>query len=335
MSFGNWQPQYAAHGIATFPVCLGDDGKVPAIKGWQRIGLPASGKLAQKYADAVAFGFCPGRRSGVTVLDVDLPDERVLADALDRHGHTPMVARTGSGNRQAWYRHDGEGRLVRPEPTRPIDILGGGFVVAPPSRGIKFNYQFIEGSLDDLDRLPLLRGLSKNFNGRTTTAAPRDSERIRQGSRNATLWEHCMRAAHHCDGFDALLDVARTRNAEFSSPPLPDPEVVKIAASAWNYTERGENRYGRPGVFFDAAQADELIRTDPDLYLLLSFLRANNGPDRKFMATNEGLAKILHWRTKRVAATRHRLLTEGYATQTNAARPKQPARYRWTKGGPK
>ena len=159
MPFRDWQPRYAAHGIATFPVRVGDDGKVPAIRGWQRVGLPGSATLAQRFADADAFGFCAGQRSGLTILDVDTNDERTLVDALDHHGHTQIIVRSGSGNYQAWYRWNGEKRQIRPKSEKPIDILGGGFVVAPPSRGINSNYQFIQGSLDNLDRLPVLRGI--------------------------------------------------------------------------------------------------------------------------------------------------------------------------------
>jgi Primase C terminal 1 (PriCT-1) len=154
---------------------------------------------------------------------------------------------------------------------------------------------------------------------------------IREGRRNKTLWTLCMRAAHHCDDFDALLDVARTRNAEFL-PPLEDGEVVKAARSAWGYTERGDNRFGRPGVFFDADTVNDLIGNDQDLFVLLSFLRANNGPDREFMATNQGLAKRLNWTVKRVAAARRRMTDDGYAEQTRPAYTKQPALYRWIKG---
>ena len=78
--------------------------------------------------------------------------------------------------------------------------------------------------------------------------------------------------------------------------------------SAWRYTERGDNRFSRPGVFFEAEHANQLIRDDPDLYLLLSFLRANNRPESQFMATNQGLGKIFRWRTKRIAAARRRMI---------------------------
>ena len=334
MSFREWQPQYAAHGIATFPVVVGPGSKKPLVANYARFGLRGSREIAQKFGDATGIGFMVGARNRLTVLDVDDPDERTLADALARHGQTPVVVRTGSGNYQAWYRHDGEKRLIRPEPNVPIDILGSGLVVAPPSQGTKSSYRFIHGGLDDLDHLPQLRGLTAKFNDQTARAAPQDKERIREGRRNTSLWKHCMKAALHCDDFDALLDVARTQNSEYS-PPLLDDEVVKVAKSAWAYTERDENHFGRPGVSFDAAEVNELICNDPDLYLLLSYLRANNKPDHQFIATNQGLAKTFHWRTKRVAAARRRMIAKGHAIQTRAARPRQPALYRWGKGGPK
>jgi hypothetical protein len=89
-----------------------------------------------------------------------------------------------------------------------------------------------------------------------------------------------MAQARSCGTFEDFLDVARTRNDEFI-PPLLDGEVVRVARSAWGYTERGENRFGRPGAFFPADETNRLITSDQDVFLLLAFLRANNGPDRK------------------------------------------------------
>ncbi len=331
MVFRAWQPRYAAYRIATFPVRVDDDGKVPAIRGWQRIGLPGSAKLA-KTKDADAFGFCPGSRSRLTILDVDTSNECVLTDALARHGSTPIIVRSSSGNYQAWYRWEGEKRLIRPDPDKPIDILGSGFVVAPPSRGIKSNYEFIEGDLDDLDRLPSLRNLPPGNKRETHSPTPTQKERIEKGTRNDNLWRHLMRTAHYCDDFDALLDVAHTANADFL-PPLPEDEVMKVAKSAWGYTERGENRFGRPGVFFEVEEANRLITWDQDLFVLLSFLRANNGPSSTFMVAN-GLTDRLGWTRKRLSAVRKRLV----GTHIKMVRPPSavngPALYRWrSKGG--
>lgn len=325
MPFRDWQPRYAAHGIATFPVSVGHDGKVPAIRGWQRVGLPGSAKLVQQFADAGAFGFCPGPRSGLTILDVDTNDECTFVDALDRHGPTPIIVRSGSGNHQAWYRWHGEKRQIRPYPEKPIDVLGSGFVVAPPSHGIKSNYQFIEGSLDDLDHLPVLRGIEITPSPLSSASIP--NEAVSEGGRNNTLWRHCMQSARYCDNFESLLDVARTRNADFS-PPLPDSEVVKAAGSAWGYTQRGQNRFGRPGVFFEAKEATDLICSDPDAFLLLAFLRANNGPASTFMVAN-GLAKQLEWTRKRLAAARRRLTGIHIQMVRWPTTFKGPALYRW------
>src|SRR5262245_29955400 len=71
--FSRWQPHYAAHNVATFPVLITQDEKKPAVTNFQRVGLPGSAELASKrqFADASAFGFMTGPRSKVTVLDVD------------------------------------------------------------------------------------------------------------------------------------------------------------------------------------------------------------------------------------------------------------------------
>ena len=328
-SFAFWQRIYHERGIAIFPVRVVGGQKKPAIKGWQRVGLPGSAELAQKFPDADAFGFCPGPRSRVTVLDVDTNDERVLRDALDRYGQTPIIVRTGSGNYQAWYRHHGEGRRIRPFAEKPIDVLGSGFVVTPASAGSKSNYQFIEGGLDDLDRLPVINGLDvPSISPAIEHHSGILNEPVTKGRRNTTLWQHCMRAAHHCDSFEALLDVARTRNEEFE-PPTEDAEIMKAATSAWNYTERGENWLGRHGAFFDTAEVEgRLVTLDSDAVKLLLYLRAKNGKTATFMIAN-GLASTFLWTTKRLAAARACLIGNHVERARAASQYYGSALYRW------
>ena len=101
--FKRAQAEYAAHGIATFPVKgilnprNGKIDKIPAISNYGKVGLRGSAKLAAKFADARGVGFMAGRRSGIVIIDVDSADERLLGDALDRHGETPIIAKTASG----------------------------------------------------------------------------------------------------------------------------------------------------------------------------------------------------------------------------------------------
>lgn len=153
--FTKWQPHYAEKRIATFPV--GTD-KKPQIKRWNQLGLSGSAKLARRFTEANAFGFQPGPLSRVTVVDIDSQDEAILADALVDYGDTPFIVRTGGGY-HAYYRHGGERRHIRPYADQPIDILGGGFVVAPPSLSAKGRYEIIRGKLADLESLPPLRGM--------------------------------------------------------------------------------------------------------------------------------------------------------------------------------
>jgi hypothetical protein len=171
--------------------------------------LSGSGKLAQRFTRANALGFQPGPRSRVTVLDIDTHDDAILSEALREHGETPFIVRTGGGY-HAYYRHAGERRHVRPYENKPVDILGGGYVVAPPSISIKGAYEIIEGTLDDLANLPPLHVV---LEGLRTERHP-----IRVGERNNTLYRFALEQAIHTDDFDTLLDVMRTRNMDCETP---------------------------------------------------------------------------------------------------------------------
>jgi hypothetical protein len=324
-SFQDWQADYAAHGVATFPV---DANKRPMVSRYNRFGLVGSAQIASKFANAPAIGFMCGRRSGVTVLDVDTKDERLLADAVDRHGRTPIIARSGSGHFQAWYRHAGERRLIRPRRNVPIDILGAGFVVAPPSRVAKGSYQFVQGSLDDLDSLPTLND--------APTIAPADTPadwgRMRDGDgRNDALFRLLGRAAHHCDDLDQLLDYARTRNDEFGEP-TEDVRVVSTTKSVWKMQCEGRNWFGKPGVHLFSEDALPLIDGDPDLLRLLMFIRAQNRPGRPFMLTNS-FCERWGWSRRRLAAVRKRGLERGDFYRISPAYSGRAAIYAWDSQG--
>ena len=282
--FAEWQPIYAQHGIATFPVSMDGKNKRPAIRGYDKVGLRGSEQLAFKFAQADALGFMCGSHSKISVGDIDTTNERTLADFLDRHGQTPIIAKTASGKFHAWYRHNGERRQIRPWPERPFDILGGGFIVVPPSRAPSGSYQFIQGSLDDVERLPIMRSLDARLYAKT--------DKPRQGERNNRLWRHCMKIAHRVDSFDDLLDVARTFNDD-CLPPMEDNQVITAAQSAWDYTQRGENRFGQHGAWM-AFDEIATMAEDPDSFTLLAFLRANQGPAATFMCAN-GLAERFGW----------------------------------------
>jgi hypothetical protein len=328
--FSDLQPIYAEHGIVTFPVT---QEKKPAVRNFLKMGPKASeGLTTSKQGNAPAIGFATNQRNGITVLDVDTTDEKVLADALDRHGQTPLIARTGSGKFHSYYRHNGERRKIRPWSGRPIDLLGkGGFAVAPPSQVTKGKYCFIEGSLDDVTRLPTLRNL--DLPEARSISIPdvlrQKPTAITEGQRNTELWRHCMRAGHHVDSFDALLDVARTFNQDHCQPPMEDTEVIAAAQSAWNYTAEGRNWFGQHGAWLPKEEVNRMV-ADQDAMLLLVFLRANQGPDATFMCAN-GLADRLGWTRKRFAGARSRLIELDHMKPLRQAGRGHPALFRWGK----
>jgi hypothetical protein len=302
--------------------------------------------LARKFTDAPGLGFIAGKRSRITVLDVDTTDERVLADALVRHGASPLIVRTASGKYHAYFRYNGEVRRIRPWKSEglPIDIIGApatglaSVAVAPPSVVVKGTYEIIQGHLDDLDRLPVAKGLIVDPPKRQPRSpepkhvGDTDTVLVHEGRRNESLWDHCMRAANSCDSLDTLIDAARAFNAK-CVPSLADAEVVKTAASAWGYEERGLNLFGEHGAVISAELCNDLIDggdNGQDAMILLLFLRSNNLPWANFMVTNT-LAQKFGWTEKRFAAARRRLIELGLLKQTKAAWRRSPALFEFPK----
>lgn len=312
--FSEWQPRYAEAGIATFPVRE----KRPAVKGYLRLGARASEQLGFKFANDNAFGFAC-KRNRIVIIDVDTPDERVLRDALDEHGPTPVIVRSGSGNFQAWYRRDGENRRVRPDPEKPIDILGDGFVVAPPSLGSKGPYQFIQGGLADIASLPKRtggKGISSMPNRLTPPSPlspfpPDGAIGPKIGERNKTLWRTAMQLARGCDTTEQLMEKVMKVNAAYPEP-LPMEEVFRIIASAWDKETSGQNWVGGKGRA--SLTVDEILGFTGginDLRLLL-YLKANHGQRAvPFAIAQEAVAKTFGTARQNISVTINRLIAQG------------------------
>ncbi|RUT32629.1 hypothetical protein EMQ25_05635 [Arsenicitalea aurantiaca] len=320
--FEHWQAEYAAHDIATFPV---GDNKMPAVRGYLKVGPKTSSQLALRFGDASNIGLAC-KRNKITVLDIDTPDERVLADALVEHGSTPFVVRTGSGNFQAWYRHNGEGRKVRPNPRKPIDILGDGYVVAPPSLGSRGTpYRIIQGGLDDLDRLPTMQ---------SANAAADPKPALREGDgRNPALFNRCLEFARFSPGIEALMEKAMAYNESHFLEPMPEAEVLKVVASAWEYEVTGQNWKGRGArVVIEHDTIDELAAEDPRAFALLSLLMRHHW-GREFVLAKAYAAK-LNWAPNTFKAARDVLVEKGMlvCVHSGGRGPKDPPIYALTKG---
>jgi hypothetical protein len=321
--FADWQPPYAEHGIATFPVV----DKRPCISGYLKTRVATSARLIRKFPNIDSFGFAC-RPAGITILDIDSPDENILRDALDEFGQTSIIVRSASGGFHVWYKNSGEPRLIRPFPGRPIDLLGDGFIVAPPSKVKKGDYELISGSLADRDRLPRIRGCEA-----LSQSLAKATARIVRGQRNDTLWRLCMRRALACSSPEELVEFALGQNVTALVEPLEEAEVRKIAASAWTKELRGENWFGRGAQIVTSHEdVDEMLDEHPDAFILYTKLRRHHwGLRQGFHVANE-MAKSMSsrgWTIKRLAAARGYLLRRGKIKLIRCARKGCAALYRF------
>lgn len=348
--FAEWQPRYAEHGIVTFPVRIEGQDKKPVGKGagFMKLGQPGSRQLALKFPDWDTFGLYLDRHD-IDILDVDTSDERVLADGLSRHGDTPLVIRTHSGKFHALYRHrkDSERRrLIRPANGLPNTdyLLGKGLWVCPPSISSKGQYQIIQGTLDDLERLPPMRGL-EDLDTATkiaraqpapslTPASRKPWGEMREGDgRHNALRDRVQREAHSVDSFEDLLDRAQTLNARFLEP-MADNEVVGIVEWVWEIQERGENMVGRGGqTVIDNDRMLEIMALGPDTWTLYCFLRKHHwGRDREFHVAND-MRKTMpdgEWSLARFRKARKALLSAGILEEVRTPSSfTGAALYRW------
>jgi hypothetical protein len=136
-----------------------------------------------------------------------------------------------------------------------------------------------------------------------------------------------MRQAHQCDNLDVLVERARVFNAASCIPPLPDDEVITISDRAFNYTARGENRFGMTGSWLPSETVRGMV-ADPYLCSLVTFLQAENRPNRKFWVA-DGLAKVLRWPRQKFKLARREAVRRGFIEMISKPSQGHPALYRF------
>jgi hypothetical protein len=344
--FSRWQPRYAEHGIATVPVDA--ETKIARMQ-WQKVGLPASAKMAQqpRYAAYNGIGFACGKRNRITVLDIDSTDERLLSEALARHGDTPIVERTASGKFHAFYRHNEEPRSCRQATGLsryqklwgadvPIDLLGAGLCVVTPTLNSRGSYEFIRGGLADIAKLPTIAGLEGlrpsilPDDVPLVTPLPAKWTQMRDGDgRNNALWERCMRTGHGTT-FEQMLEIAQAANQEFREPIMDQTEVVAIAKSAWRLDNMDLNFFVRPRVMLAHDIVDALAGADPDAFALYAILDRYHGGNDRFVLAKRMAAKM-NWTLRRWYAARDHLVSMNLirCIYRGGRGPNDPAIYAW------
>lgn len=334
--FSDYQPIYAKHGIATFPM----NGKIPAVRGFNKISRSTSAQLAARFPNSDAMAFVAGARSKITVIDIDSSDELLWRETIDRYGNSPIKVRTPSGGLHLWYLHAGEPRKIRVQSGVPVDLLGAGVVVAPPSVNAKGAYQFLEGGLEDLSRLSRVANIGVVVEGPSEVASCVGGRRLAglkvNRGRNNQLFTYLMKAAAHLDNLDELEPLAwefvQNHIDRHSGHHFSDAEVLATVKSVRRYTEQGENRFGgKPHTVILHETTDLLLRLGADAHYLYTFVRRMNAGQQRFLVAN-GLAEHMPegaWARKRFTSARKAL--EGAELIILAEPPTRsgPAWYRW------
>jgi hypothetical protein len=322
-AFADAAPAWAAAGIVPLPVS-------PTGKGWmvkhpETFRRPAAMALAAKPRFAAAnLGFMCGSHNRLTVVDVDSKVDAELQHALETYGDSPIIVSTPSGGHHVYYAHNDEPRKVRPDAGHPIDMLGGGLCVAPPSvRPSGASYAWQRGSLADIanGNLPKIR------NGavpKTRDLGRHAGWRVPEGERNAQLFKYCRQIVGYCDDLDQLIDAARTWADSKCAEPLPDAEIVATAYKVWKY------QGGRKRIMQNIVEAPfyAALIADLDALALYSYLSAENGPAAEFMVA-DGLGPARNWPQRFVPKARRALLAMGAIKCVRFPRKGVPALYRW------
>ncbi len=276
-----------------------------------------------------------GQSSGVTEIDVDGVGEAWLALAVKQFGETPVVIRTASGKAKLWYRHNGEGRHIRPIQGQPIDVLGNGFTIAPPSwrEDLAASYEFLSGSIDDVANLPTIPSAALE------AVCGGVSGSVAAGERNDRLFRYCMSQARHCDDVAGLIDVAQTWASGFPTP-LSASEIDRCAKSAWGYETKGRNYLGlrKPQITEGDRIMDELIDQPEALTLYQVFLRwHSNRPSFAIAPRAMSEAGSPPWSRHKIAHARDVLLARGFIEELEAPEKgrKKSGRYRLSDKMPK
>ncbi|MEQ8431717.1 MAG: bifunctional DNA primase/polymerase [Roseovarius sp.] len=308
--------EYADRGLAAFPVDTRH--KRPAVKGWQKATPGDARKWARspKFGASDGLGIVMGQQSWVTEVDVDAVGEAWLAAAMQRFGETPISISTASGKSKLWYRHNGEPRKIRPFNGLPIDILGAGFTIAPPSwrEDLGASYAFRTGSLSDIANLPTIP--TGAFDVGTFQAA----EGVQAGQRNQSLWRWCMAQARYCDDVAALVDAAATWVSAFPDP-LSAGEIERCAKSAWSYQSTGRNYLGlkKPQLSEGDFIMDNLIEY-PEAFALHQLFQRWHGNRSSFAIAPRAMSEAQSppWPRRRIEQARDILVERGYLEEISA-----------------
>jgi len=219
------------------------------------------------------IGIPTGKASGLLIVDLDTykPGAMTVAGFEEKYGtisHTPTV-RTGSGGLQFYFAYpDGEeirnsAGMLGPH----VDVRGeGGYILAPPSVTTE-RYEWVNKAppapvppklLEALRDEP--RSPGKPATSRSRASTPDEGGPIPEGARDETLTRVAGRLHDGTRDLSQLEDDLQAANESRCVPPLPAPQVRKIARSVYRYEPcRPARREPAPETVEALARAEQII----------------------------------------------------------------------------
>jgi putative DNA primase/helicase len=238
---------YALRGLHVFPARE----KVPATPHGHLDATTDPVIIREWFArmSSANLAIASGARSGLVVLDVDPRHggDDALADLEHIHRVLPETPRvlTGGGGVHIYFAHPGATVSCSAGVLGAgLDVRGdGGYVIAPPSvhaSGRPYAWQ-IGASLEDISLAPPPVWLLERLTSPNPHRVHRDGELLAlgAGSRNGTLTRVAGALRRYGIGQAALADSLRAINREHCTPPLPEHEIERIAASVARYRPAG------------------------------------------------------------------------------------------------
>jgi hypothetical protein len=237
----------AARGWRLLPVQA--HGKKPLVVGWPKTATNSPERLEAWTAQfpGCNWGMATGSGSGVFVLDVDgEPGISALHAFYERGRRLPDTLSVSTGRGTHHYFRWPVGKSISNSARKlaeGLDIRGrGGYVVIPPSvHSNGTQYAFLHPNMPIADAPEWL--LQKIADSKVPVSPPMGEKlgTLFQGNRNESLFRYgCAmrrRGASLRELESGLLQV----NARRCCPPLPDADVLQIAASAAKYPMGGQD----------------------------------------------------------------------------------------------
>lgn len=252
-SVRDWALRYAKMGWPVFP--LSGKHPLPQSNGFKDASTDEAkvGKMwktGSHYNVGIATGFA------FWVLDIDLKtggDDSLESLEL-KHGKLPPTLQqiTGTGGRHYLFQvpQDLTVKNSAGAVAPGIDVRGvGGYIVAPPSVHPDTGRNYAWDGLNEIEQDPILPAPEwlidairkhQSHNAPALTVIPLQ---ITAGGRNDLLFRRAASLRNHGFEKDELISVLTTLNTSRCNPPLPIPEIIKIAESVCKYPPGMSARY--------------------------------------------------------------------------------------------